>query len=406
MPRICIFRVAGTIVLQSQIKPTAGRLTVAGQTAPGGGIAIRNAPTNLTGSPIFLNAPENIIRHVRIRPGPTSGAKQDTTDAITVDAGATNTIIDHASLSWATDEQFNSTKSSANITVQWSLIYEGLSKSTHVQGEHAKGVFMEGGNLTLHHNLIAHATERLPNAGAGARIDVVNNISYNMREKAHQYFSMIFQGAGVRREANIIGNWVSMGPSSLRGIGIFGADYQEEYSTFPGQAGFYLGWNIDGRRLSDTLDERLFLDPSDWRYVVAAPYPMSMSLYTRAAQAVQDVAALAGAWPRDGADQRVVADFLACRGRIIDDPAEVGGWPSLEAGQPYADGDGDGMADDWEAQQGVGDGAADKDGDGYTNLEEFLNELAGDQDPTGRFLDRIGTGSAPLPPVNCGLPVA
>ncbi|MET0364216.1 MAG: hypothetical protein ABW169_06145, partial [Sphingobium sp.] len=105
--RTCVFRVSGTIELLSQIKPTSGNLTIAGQTAPGGGIAIRNAPSNLTGSPIVLNVPDTIIRHIRIRPGPTSGAKQDTTDAITVDAKAKNTILDHVTLSWATDEPFN-----------------------------------------------------------------------------------------------------------------------------------------------------------------------------------------------------------------------------------------------------------------------------------------------------------
>ena len=73
--RTCIFRVGGTIELLSQIKVTSGQLTVAGQTAPGDGIALRNAPNNLTGSPIYLNAPDIIIRHMRIRPGPTSGAK-------------------------------------------------------------------------------------------------------------------------------------------------------------------------------------------------------------------------------------------------------------------------------------------------------------------------------------------
>jgi pectate lyase len=404
-PRTCVFRVAGTITVQSQIKPTSGYLTVAGQTAPGGGIAIRNDPSNLTGSPIFLNAPHNIIRHIRIRPGPTSGAKQDTTDAITIDAGAHDTIIDHASLSWATDEPFNSTKASRNITLQWSLIYEGLSKSTHQQGEHAKGVFVEGSNLTLHHNFIGHATDRLPNAGVGARIDVINNVSYNMREKAHQYFSMLFQGAGVKREANIVGNWVSMGPSSLRGTPIFGADYQEEYSTFPGYAGFYLLGNIDGRRHSDALDERLFFEQSDWKYVVGNPFPLSMSLYTDAAQAVRDVTAFAGAWPRDVSDERVMGDFVACRGAIIDDPSQVGGWPALAAGQAYTDQDADGMADDWEAQRGVSDAASDNDGDGYTNLEEFLNELAGDQDSAGNLINRVGSGTTALPAVNCGITV-
>ncbi|WP_336968791.1 hypothetical protein [Sphingobium aromaticiconvertens] len=409
--RTCIFRVSGTIELLSQIKPTAGNLTIAGQTAPGGGIAIRNAPSNLTGSPIFFNAPDNIVRHIRIRPGPTSGAKQDTTDAITVDAGATNTIIDHVSLSWATDEPFNSTKMSSKITVQWSLIYEGLSHSTHIQGEHAKGMFVEGSDITVHHMLIAHATDRMPNLGVGARVDLVNLVSYNMAEKAHQYFSMLQRqsdpASGVTREVNVIGNWVSLGPNSVRGLPIHGADYDEAFSTFPGHAAFYVSGNIDGRRRTTSDDERLFFDPADWKYLLASVIgTLTVQHYSSAEQAVRDVLSFGGAFPRDASDQRVVADFQACRGAIIDSPTQVGGWPALAAGTPYVDADGDGMDDSWESSQGITSGTADADGDGYTNLEEFLNERAGDQDASGQLLLRVGTGQGAVPAVNCGFPVS
>jgi pectate lyase len=410
-PRTCIFRVAGTISLLSQIKPTAGNLTVAGQTAPGGGIAIRNDPSNLTGSPIILNKPNSIIRHVRIRPGPTSGTKQDTTDGVTVDAGATNTILDHVSLSWATDEPFNSTKTSSNVTVQWSLVYEGLSHSTHPSGEHSKGMFIEGSNITVHHTLIAHATDRLPNAGVGDRVDVVNVVSYDMGQKAHQYFSMLQNqsdpASGLTRQANVIGNWVSMGPSSIRSTPIFGADYDEAHSTNPGHAQFYLTGNIDGRRRSTTDDDRLFLDPLDWKYVVANLIgTLSVQQFTSADQAVRDIVGFGGAFPRDASDQRAVANFLGCRGAIIDDPSQVGGWPVLASGTAYPDADNDGMDDSWEATHGVTDPNTDADGDGYTNLEEFLNELAGDQDAAGTPITHVGAGTGAIPAVNCGIPVA
>lgn len=408
--RTCIFRVSGTISLLSQIKPASGNLTVAGQTAPGGGIAIRNDPSNLTGSPVFLAQPNNIIRHVRIRPGPTSGTKQDTTDGITIDAGADNTILDHVSLSWATDEPFNSTKASANITVQWSLVYEGLSNSTHKSGEHAKGMFVEGSNITVHHTFIAHATDRMPNAGVGSRVDFVNLVTYNMRERGHQYFSMLQkQGSttsGLTRQANVVSNWVSMGPDSLRGTPIYGGNYDEQYSTNPGFAEFFLSGNIDGRRVSTSVDDRLFLDPADWRYVLSQPIgTLSVELFSSATQGVRDIMTFAGAFPRDSSDQRVLVDFLNCRGAIIDNPSEVGGWPTIAGGTPYADADGDGMDDVWEAARGVSSGTADADGDGFTNLEEFLNELAGDQDATGNMINRVGSGTGSVPAVNCSIAV-
>jgi pectate lyase len=408
--RTCIFRVAGTISLLSQIKPTSGNLTIAGQTAPGGGIAIRNDLSNLTGSPLLLSKPDNIIRHIRIRPGPTNGTKQDTTDGITIDSGANNTILDHVSLSWATDEPFNSTKASAGITVQWSLVYEGLSRSTHKSAEHSKGMFVEGSDITIHHVFIAHATDRMPNAGVGSRVDFVNLISYNMKEKAHQYFSMLQNqsnpGSGLTRQANVVSNWVSMGPNSTRGMPIYSGNYDEEFSTNPGAAQFYLSGNIDGRRSSVSLDDRLFFDPADWKYVLSQPIGnLSVELFSSASQAVRDVTSFAGAFPRDSSDQRVVLGFLNCGGSIIDDPSQVGGWPVLAVGTPYTDADGDGMEDSWEAANNIASGTADADGDGYSNLEEFLNELAGDQDASGYVINKVGTGTGTVPAVNCGIAV-
>lgn len=407
-PRTCVFRVAGTIELLQQIKPISGFLTIAGQTAPGGGIAIKNHPSNLTGSPFHFIKPHNVVRHIRVRPGPTGGTKQDSTDSITVDSGAVNTIIDHVSLSWATDEPFNTTKASSNVTIQWSLVYEGLSKSTHVQGEHAKGMFLEGSNITAHHVFIAHATDRMPNAGVGARVDFVNLISYNMKEKAHQYFSMHQKQSnplsGLTRQANVIGNWVSMGPNSLRGTAIYGGNYDEQYSSNPGFARFYLWGNIDGRRQSAATDERMFFDGADWKYVAAQPIgSLSVQRFTSAQQAVRDVTAFAGAFPRDAADARVIRSFLGCNGSIINSPAEVGGWPSLASAPAYADTDSDGMDDAWERQQGLTSANADADGDGYTNLEEFLNELAGDQTASGSLIHASGMGTGPVPAVNCNI---
>lgn len=409
--RTCVFRVSGTIDLLSQIKPTAGNLTVAGQTAPGGGIAIRNAPSNLTGSPLFIRVPDVVIRHVRIRPGPTSGTKQGTTDAITLDGGSQNTILDHVSLSWATDEPFNSTKTASKVTVQWSLVYEGLSRSTHTSGEHSKGMFVEGSDMTVHHTLIAHGTDRMPNLGVGARADVVNVVSYDMREKAHQYFSMQQkQGAatsGLTRLSNVVGNWVSMGPSSVRGTPIYGGNYDFQYSTNPGFAKFYNSGNIDGRRKGTSFDERLFFDPADWSYLSPSVIgALSVERYSSAEQGVKDVLTFGGALPRDTSDQRVVANFRNCGGRIINSPTEVGGWPTLTPGTPYSDGDNDGMSDTWESARGLTDPNQDADGDGYTNLEEFLNELAGDQDAAGNFINVVGTGQGLVPPVNCNIVVS
>jgi hypothetical protein len=271
-------------------------------------------------------------------------------------------------------------------------------------------MFVEGSNITVHHTLIAHGTDRMPNLGVGTRVDLVNLVSYDMGQKAHQYFSMLQKqqtsASGNYRQVNAVGNWVSMGPSSVRGTPIFGANYDVAHSTNPGYAKFFMLGNIDGRRRSLTYDERLFFDPSTWSYMSSGMIgQLSVQLYSSAEQAVRDVLAAGGALPRDLSDQRVVADFMACRGKIIDDPSQVGGWPALASGTPYADADGDGMDDAWEATHKLTDPNADGDGDGYSNLEEFLNELAGDQDAAGNMLNKVGAGRATVPAVNCSIPV-
>ena len=63
---------------------------------------------------------------------------------------------------------------------------------------------------------------------------------------------------------------------------------------------------------------------------------------------------------------------------IIDSQTQVGGWPELKSTTPPADSDHDGMTDDWEEEHGLdsgdpADGGKDGDKDGYTNVEEFIN---------------------------------
>jgi hypothetical protein len=85
---------------------------------------------------------------------------------------------------------------------------------------------------------------------------------------------------------------------------------------------------------------------------------------------------------RDPVDRRVIEGVEKGTGRIIDSTRQVGGWPAMQSAPPPADGDADGMPDAWEKAHGLdprdaGDGSRDRDGDGYTNVEEYLNELAG-----------------------------
>jgi hypothetical protein len=87
---------------------------------------------------------------------------------------------------------------------------------------------------------------------------------------------------------------------------------------------------------------------------------------------------------RDSVDIRIVDEVRQRRGSIIDSQQQVGGWPALKSKAAPVDSDQDGMPDTWERRHGLNprdasDGTADKDHDGYTNLEEYLNSIRAGQ---------------------------
>ncbi len=126
-PRVIVFRVSDTIILESPLKISNPYVTIAGQTAPGDGVAVRKHP-------IQLDADEVVIRYLRVRLGDESG---DDTDAIS-SRYHKNIILDHLSASWSIDEAV-SLYHGENVTVKWCLISESLYESNHVKGHHGFG---------------------------------------------------------------------------------------------------------------------------------------------------------------------------------------------------------------------------------------------------------------------------
>jgi PKD repeat protein len=373
-PRIVVFRVGGTITVNSPIFIKNPSITIAGQTAPGGGIAIRNSTVN-TGPVFAIDGDEVIIRHLRVRPGP-SAASSSNVDGITI-RGGRNVIVDHSSLSWAVDEIFNAWYDAQNVTVQWSIISESLLNSTHSEGPHGMGMLLgsEGsGNFSAHHNLFAHNNKRNPALKPGATTDFVNNVVYNWGDSAgwvgDQYGKV---------PLNFVGNYYKAGPDSDRSLP------ELDVYRYPTNLGFslYLEGNIGPHRTSDLEPEDAVIDADGDPFVVGTRNPAPQVTTQTAAQAFELVLAGAGATKpqRDAVDTRVVSEVRNGTGRIIDHPTQVGGWPTLAPGTPPVDSDGDGMPDAWEVARGlnpsVNDSAGDRNGDGYTNVEEYINELAG-----------------------------
>jgi hypothetical protein len=386
-PRTCVFRLGGTIDLGGKnISIRNPSLTIAGHTAPGGGVLIKNGG-------LRVETHDVIIRYLRIRPGAWgSSSTADGNDAMDLSSwggtpGVSDIIIDHSSLSWAVDEVasiWGPDPGIRHVTYQWNFITESLHCANHPKGCHGKGFLAGGGNgitLSFHHNFLAHHDDRNPLIHETGVTDFRNNLVYNWSDSGSSTKAQFGHNARV----NFVNNHYLPGPSSvgntLMGWINSGATVYMEGNWGPQcPAGCADDWELG------------WLDGVESRDRALTPFAAPPVATDPAAQ-VKDRVLSAGASHglacdgtfvdrHDAVDARLVNGVIHGTGQIIDDPSEVGGYPTLAAGTPCSDGDHDGMPDAWEAAQGLnpadaGDRNGDLDGDGYTNLEEYLNGSAG-----------------------------
>jgi hypothetical protein len=374
-PRTIVFDIGGTIRLKTPLVIRYGRVTVAGQTAPGGGITLRDQSFS-------VHADDVVVRFIRSRMGDVSRAVGD---SIWVSQG-NRIILDHVSTSWSTDETLSVTQGYkrpgrllGDVTVQWSIIAESLCQSANPKGRHCFGSIIggsRGARITFHHNLWALHAQRMPRLGnslppeqdpEGAFIDLRYNVMYDW--EGHQAgYGGIPPGVVA---FNLIGNSYRTGPDS-HGDWIF-------KEGNPAAHAFIAANSFNGEIQRSPLDHVTGDIRPD--YLLPAPVPMPPITADDAASAYGKVLALAGAsLVRDPVDARVLAKVRNRTGGLINSQDEVGGWPQLAPGRPWVDSDGDGIPDDRERAHGLNprdprDGSR-VGSDGYTNLEHWLNELA------------------------------
>ena len=377
-PRTIVFDRGGTISLDRPLEINEPFVTIAGQTAPGGGICIRNGRSDHCC--VFVQTHDVVMRFLRIRAGIGSATfPNENIRAITVtDDGAShvpyNVIIDHCSLSWGVDTVITVGGSSHDETVQWCIISEGLNNSVHPEGPHSRGLNLrdQSERITVHHNLFAHNDYRNPQVSNVGSDQVVNNVIYDFVNKSMSSSDIM----DVEVSVEFIGNYTERGPDSTD-------PYEIELHPETG-AGWavYADGNIGPHRTSNTEPESDALGPRDRPYLVARPPFRAPRVRTSSAKrALHDVLAHAGATipSRDAVDRRIIGDVKSGTGHLIDDPSDVGGWPRLTSGHAPRDRDGDGMPDTWERRHHLRPYDA-HDGsrlapDGYTWLEHYLNGL-------------------------------
>ena len=372
--RTVVFRVSGTINLKTQLRLNKPNVTIAGQTAPGDGICLR-------GRELFIADTNNVIvRYLRLRPGDELKAEHD---ALSI-RNCQNVIVDHCSLSWSTDSLNDVTHTSGNVTVQWCILSEPLNKSVHVKGEHGyatgwDGRIMKnaaghttGGGGSFHHNLIAHARSRAPRIGyykeGRGLIDCRNNVIYNCGSSY----------GGETDDFNYVGNYYRLGPSKLNADGVI-------FDVWSDDSRMYIAGNVVEGFAEHSRDNAAgvrFKKGDAKTVLVDKPFDVAPVKHDSAENAFARVMKEAGAAlpKRDAVDARILADVENRTGSIINSPSEVGGWPELKSTSAPADGDGDGMPDEWEVKnklnpKDAADGAAAGKPGGYTNLEVYLNSL-------------------------------
>ena len=373
--RTIVFDIGGTVALRSPLTIRQGRVTVAGQTAPGGGITLR-------GQPLIVAADDVIVRHLRVRLGDETGVQED---AVSITRGR-RIILDHISAAWSVDETLSvgsrydpPERGVYDVTVQWSLIAESLNASNHDKGEHGYGSLVRGGfgaRMTFHHNLWASHHARMPRPGnynapavdpQGPRFEFRNNLFYNWGS-SH---------SGYDADTDSLSAYAFIANAYLPGPDSTGRWAFEESN--PLARAWFDANSMDGVIPADPWS--LVKDGDRPGYRLAARPDWADPATETAAQAEISVMADVGARNRDAVDLRILDGVRARTGRIIDRQADVGGWPDLAPGEPWIDTDRDGLPDAWETAHGLNpadpaDGPQDLDGDGFTNLEDWLNSLA------------------------------
>jgi pectate lyase len=368
--RIITFGISGTIALESDLPINDGNLTIAGQSAPGDGICIKNYPMR-------ISADNVIIRYMRFRLGDEKKIEDDAFNG----RSSNNVMIDHCSISWSTDECASFYRNS-NFTMQWCIISESLKNSVHHKGEHGYGGIWGGTGVSFHHNLFAHHTSRNPRFSGSSTtpnspnelVDFTNNVIYNWEGNSTY--------GGEKGRYNMVNNYYKAGPATI--------DSKRDRIVNPSEpyGKFYVAGNIV------TASEEVTAnnwnggvqcdDPSATK--ADSPFEVVVLENIQSAEAAyQSVLKSAGASHcRDIIDQRIVKEVengTATFGNgIIDSQTDVGGYPSLKSTKALKDSDLDGMPDAWEKKNNLdsndaADASAFTIDKNYTNIEVYLNQL-------------------------------
>lgn len=332
-PRIVVFEVGGVIDMGgAPLRIREPFITVSGQTAPEPGITVIK-------SELLISTHQVILQHLMLRPGEFGRPKRGggDQDGISTSGAAHHVIVDHCSLSWATDENLSVSgprfeggpeaaqwraHTSRQITYSHNLIYEGLANSVHPKGEHSKGSLIHdnASGILLYGNLYASNQERNALFKGGARGAMLSNLIYNPGAKAVHYNLVAHEWAGRAYENGrlaLIGNVYRQGPDTRPATPLFALGGHGDVELFLQDN---LALDEAGRALAQT--GVYTAGPARILSQAAPDLPEDLQgrrlLPAVALEAVLPLAVGARPWARDPIDFKLLSDVAEGRGRIID----------------------------------------------------------------------------------------
>jgi hypothetical protein len=405
-PRTIVFRVSGVIHLKMPCAVHNPYCTIAGQTAPGDGICLADYGAGAYGTH------DVIIRYMRFRVG--DGAKRAMDGAGM--GYCDNCIMDHCSISWSSDEG-TSSRGAKNITFQRNIVAEALHHGPHYRASdrtkletHAFAGSISGNIGSYHHNLLADCTDRNWSLAGGLNqsgkyagyLDIRNNVVYNWTArttdggvKALNYVNNYYKP----HAPNPFVKWLlkldpinpAWGTESYYMVGnvMEGFDYESDnWKAFQNGPEVEKQVRVD----NELYPSYVRTQPAREAFTnvladVGANFPKSDVIDAHLIEETRDGTThyIGTKGPTYG--DRPGPNFAGIIDEPTDDKSALGSpnfpWPDYQTYNVPVDSDHDGIPDDWEKAHGLNpndSSAANKDwnGDGYTNLEKYLNLLVGE----------------------------
>lgn len=404
-PRVCIFEVGGVLKLAKALTIKNPYITIAGQTAPFPGIILSRGSLIVSASNVLV---QHLISRVGDDPSGQDPGSRDGVNTYATSGSLSNIVFDHVSIAWALDEGWSIAPymgDISNITLSNSIIASGLDLSIHPDAGnpgdlgHSKGTLINSSktvkNLSYHHNLLAHNADRNIRIAVPISMEYINNLIYGWGRGGGSGRLIELSSSSALHMMDLIGNNYVPGPDSFcpqtqyetnRCSGTDDPTKMSYMITIPSSSinqnsRYYFRGNLTNTRRYDSEDDWKIAGSGFFKNIgslqlyypsnrASAPVASSHTVTVLpASTAMEYVLTNAGARPkeRDAVDVVTVNDVRNRTGHIINCVSpdgssrcskNGGGWPLYPVKQralslPY-------------------DPNGDANGNGYTNLEEWL----------------------------------